>query len=316
MSTVLRGNLYVISYVIGVAFFLLINVIRRRIYHTGLLRAVIYAPVTFLFGFCGAMIIGPIYNLIASLKGFYPGIFVDVLGAVIFTAPFLLAAVNAEKAILKRRAGKAELASDPSFKPWDVSFRDTMDFVIPGAFVVFAFIKLGCAFRGCCWGVECSWGFTAQFYYSKTVFPVQAFESASLFAIAAAGHFIQYAPFYRRGMSGPFAAFLYGTARFFWEFFRWNPPEMRHFFLGVTIWQLLCILVLIVTVVWITILVRTQPREPRMKTRLLPEKEESKKNKQKKKRKTAADIIEWLPHFTPPKKVKTAPVHAKKRKRK
>ena len=316
MSTALRGNLYVACYAIGVVFFLLINVVRRKIYGAGRLRAAVYAPLTFLLGFCGAVIIGPIYNLIAYLKGFYPGIFVDVLGAVIFTSPFLLAAVNAEKAILKRRARNAALAADPSFKPWDVSFRDTMDLVIPGAFVVFAFIKLGCAFRGCCWGVECSWGFTAQFYYSKTVFPVQAFESATLFAIAAASHFIQFAPFYRRGMSGPFAAFLYGAARFFWEFFRWNPPEMRHFFLGVTIWQLLCILVLIVAGVWIYILIRTQPREPRMKVKPLPEKKEKKKSKQKKNRKTAADIKEWLPHLTPPKQEKTSPVHNKKRKKK
>ena len=265
MSTQLRGQLYVLSYVTGVALMLLITVLRRKAYKTGLLRAVIYTFITFLSGFCGACIIGLIYDLLAMLKNVVAAVFVDVLGAVVFTSLFLLAAIKIEKKILQRHVRKAEAENDKSFQPWPVSFRDTMDLVIPGAFVVFAFIKVGCSIRGCCFGVEWSWGVTAQFYYSKTVFPVQIFESASLFIIAAASHFIQKAAFYRRGMSGPFAAFLYGISRFIWEFFRYNPPEMRHFFLGLTIWQWFCILVLIIAGTWITILIRSQPREPRQK---------------------------------------------------
>ena len=277
MSTQLRGQLYVMCYVFGFLLMLLITVLRRKVYKTSLLRALIYSFITFLSGFCGAVIIGLIYDLLAMLKGITATVFVDVLGAVVFTSLFLLAAIYSEKAILKRRLRRAQTENDAVFQPWLVSFRDTMDLMIPGAFIVFTCIKIGCAFRGCCFGVEWSWGVTAQFYYNKTVFPVQIFESASLFLCALAGIFVQKASFYRRGMSGPFAAFLYGTARFFWEFYRYNPPEMRHFFLGLTIWQLFCILVWIVAGAWMIILFKTQPREP------LPKSNRTQKRKAKQK---------------------------------
>ncbi len=227
------------------------------------------------------MIIGFLYSLLVFLKNIAATNFVDVLGAVVFTSLFLLAAINIEKKILHRRVRKAEAENNKAFQPWAVSFRDTMDLVIPGAFVVFACIKFGCFLRGCCFGVEWSWGVTAQFYYGKTVFPVQIFESASLFAIAIASHYIQKASFYRRGLSGPFAAFIYGLARFFWEFFRYNPPEMRHFFLGLTIWQNFCILIWIIAGIWIAILIKSQPAEPLPKQRNKNKKRTKQKAKQK-----------------------------------
>lgn len=282
MSTQLRGQIYVLAYIAGFVLLLLITVLRRKAYQTSLKRAVVYSFITFVSGFCGAVIIGAVYTLLAMLKKIAASNFVDVLGAVVFTSLFLLAAIHIEKKLLQKRALKAtaaETTAEQAFQPWPVSFRDTMDLVIPGAFIVFACIKLGCAFRGCCFGIECSWGVTAQFYYGKTVFPVQIFESASLLVCATAGHFIQKAPFYRRGLSGPFAAFLYGTARFFWEFFRYNPPEMRHFFLGFTIWQLFCILIWVVAGIWMFILFKTQPAEPQQK------KIKPKRNKIKKTRK-------------------------------
>ena len=282
MSTQLRGQLYVMFYVIGFLLMLLITVLRRKAYKTSLKRAVAYSFITFVSGFCGAVIIGAIYSLLAMLKKIAAYNFVDVLGAVVFTSLFLLAAIYSEKAILKRRERRAQTENDTAFQPWTVSFRDTMDLMIPGAFIVFACIKIGCAFRGCCFGIECSWGVTAQFYYGKTVFPVQIFESASLFLCALAGLFIQKASFYRRGLSGPFAAFLYGIARFFWEFFRYNPPEMRHFFLGLTIWQLFCILIWIVAGIWMIILFKTQPAEPRPKREPAPKKKAKQKGTQKK----------------------------------
>lgn len=282
MSTELRGNLYVLSYAVGFVFLLLITVLRRKAYKTSLKRAVVYSFITFVSGFCGAVIIGVVYTLLAMLKKIAASNFVDVLGAVVFTSLFLLAAIYFEKKLLNRRALKAA-AEAKAFQPWHISFRDTMDLMIPGAFIVFACIKIGCAFRGCCFGVECSWGVTAQFYYGKTVFPVQIFESASLFLCALAGHLIQKASFYRRGLSGPFAAFLYGIARFFWEFYRYNPPEMRHFFLGLTIWQLFCILIWIVAGAWMIILFKTQPAEPQPKQQKKNKKRTKQKAKQKQK---------------------------------
>ena len=271
MSMELRGQLYILSYAVGFFMMTLITLIRSKAYRTGIPRAAVYSVITFLSGFTGAVIIGMIYDLLALLKNMMATVFVDVLGAVVFSALFLLAAVNTEKAIIKKRnlrTAEGETEDRPKRRPLaPVSYRDTMDLVIPGAFVFFACIKIGCALRGCCWGFECSWGVTAPSYYNKTTFPVQLFESASIFIIAVASHFVQKASFYRRGMAGPFAAFLYGVARFFWEFFRWNPPEMRHFFLWLTIWQLFCILIWAVAGTWMRILFKTQPAEPRPKRR-------------------------------------------------
>ena len=287
MSTQLRGQIYTAAYITGFVLMLLITVLRRKAYKTSLIRAVAYSFITFFSGLCGALIGGLLYDLLAYLKGIAAFVRVDVLGAVVFTSLFLLAAVGIEKKLVQRRlaliAGTAEENTSP---PRHVSFRDTMDLVIPGAFIVFACIKFGCAFRGCCFGVEWSWGVTAQYYYSKTVFPVQAFESASIFVVAVASHFIQKTSFYRRGMSGPFAAFLYGMARFFWEFFRYNPPELRHFFLGLTIWQLFCILIFIVAGTWIAILFRTQPAEPLPKKRRVKKIKKTVKNSNAKKHDT------------------------------
>ncbi len=285
MSIQLRGQLYIAAYIVGFSFLLLITVLRRKAYGTSLVRAVAYSFITFLSGFCGAYLLAQLYGLLALLKNIIAPIFVDVLGAVVLSSPFLLAAVGIEKKLLKRRLSRSA-ETEGKKAPQTVSFRDTMDLVIPGAFVVFACIKIGCAIRGCCFGVECSWGITTPSLFHKTVFPVQIFESASILAVAAASHFIQKASFYRRGLSAPFAAFLYGAARFFWEFFRYNPPSLRHYFLGLTIWQLFCILIFIVAGTWIAILFRTQPAEPLPKKRRIKKTKKTGKNLNAKKHDT------------------------------
>lgn len=261
MNIFTRILIYYALYIVGFVLMLLLSVFRCKAYNISRVRALVYSFITFLSGLCGALIIGKIYNLIASLKDWYPDIKVDVLGAVIFTSLFLLAAVYIEKAILKRRQAAPADGKEKSVPKKTVSFRDTMDLMIPGSFLVFASIKLGCMFRGCCWGVECSPGVFSP-YLQTTVFPIQIFESATIVAIVIGSYFIKQTRFYRRGMAGPLAAFLYGLARFFWEFFRWYSPETRHFFLGFTLWQIFCILVLIVAGIWLFVLYKTQPSEP------------------------------------------------------
>ena len=255
-----RSMIYYAFYAVGFALMLALSLIRCRTYRISRPRAAVYSVITFLSGYCGAWLIGKIYNLLASLKNWYPDIKVDVLGAVIFTSLFLLAAVHAEKFFLRR--GKKTAGEGG-----DVSFRDTMDLMIPGAFLVFACIKIGCMVRGCCWGVECGWGVESP-YLHTTVFPVQIFESATLFAIVAVCYYIKQTSFYRRGMAGPLAAFFYGAGRFFWEFFRWYAPETRRFFLGLTLWQVFCVLVLLVAGIWLRVLYKTQPSEPLPKDKI------------------------------------------------
>ncbi len=97
---------------------------------------------------------------------------------------------------------------------------------------------------------------------------MQTFECVTLCLIVLACILFQQTGVFRRGMTGPFAANLYGLGRFFWEFFRYNTPEMRNFLFGMTLWQLFCLLVLVVSAVWLAILYRTQPCEPLPKRKL------------------------------------------------
>lgn len=280
MQLLTRMLLYGASYAVGLILMVTVNVLRAPAYRISRKRAAVYSLITFFFGYFGAWLIGRIYHLVSGMIGGDSDITVDVIGAVIFTSPLVLAAVFAEKAFLKsKRTADADGSSSAALKA--VNFRDTLDLMITGAFFMFASIKIGCAFRGCCWGVECSWGFMSP-YIHKTVFPIQVFEAATLLFIIIVCYYIKQTPFFRRGMAGPLNAFMYGAARFFWEFLRWYTPEMRHIALGLTLWQMLCILIVIVAGIWIFILYKTQPSEPLPKSKLYLKTESLLKRKTKK----------------------------------
>lgn len=294
MELITRMLLYDATYLLGFTLMIVISLSRCRVYRISKLRAVIYCFITFLSGLLGAWLIGQIFNRIAALKDWIPGIKVDMIGAVIFTAPLVLAAVYIEKGIVKRIA--AQRAKKGNVKPvWPVSFRDTLDLMITGAFFVFASIKLGCAIRGCCWGVECGWGVETPYLPYVKVFPIQICECLTLIAIVLLVYAIKRTRFFRRGMGGPLSAFFYGAARFLWEFLRWyQTEEIRHFFLGLTLWQILCLLILLVTMIWIAVLYKTQPSEPQPKAA------------------GSGKLREWLPSFKKPEKKPI--VHSKKKK--
>ena len=256
-----RIIIYYATYAVGFILMLLLSLLRCPVYGSSRARAAAYSVITFLSGFAGALIIGVVYNFLFSLKGVETAIRVDMLGAVIFTSLFLLAAVYIEKYYWKRQAQKAAQDGAKAAPARTVSFRDTMDMMIPGSFLVFTCIKLGCHVRGCCAGVECGWGI----YFPNrdiTLFPVQLCEFASLCLILIGCYFIKQTRFFRRGMAGPLTACLYGFARFGWEFLRWYTPETRYFLFGLTLWQLFCLLVIAVSAVWLLILYKTQPGEP------------------------------------------------------
>lgn len=263
MSIFTRIFVYYGTYAAGFALMLILSLIRCGLYGISRARAAVYSFITFLSGFCGALIIGAVYNTLFSLKGIETDVRVDVVGAVIFTSLFLLAAVYIEKYFLKKRAAKTENEEEPR----TVSFRDTMDLVIPGSFFVFACIKSGCSIRGCCYGIVWEHGVRSPMADVR-LFPVQICESLTLCAIVIAGCLMMRAPFYRRGMAGPLFANMYGVARFGWEFLRFYTPEMRRFAAGLTLWQILSVLIIIVSTVWLAILFRTQPPEPLRKNRV------------------------------------------------
>ena len=142
--------------------------------------------------------------------------------------------------------------------------------------------------------MECGWGVETPYLPNIKVFPIQICESLTIIAIVMLVYGIKRTRFFRRGMGGPLSAFFYGAARFLWEFLRWYAPENRYFLFGLTLWQLICILILIVAAVWIAILYFTQPSEPQREP-------------------GAGKYKEWLPSFKKPEKKPI--VHSGKKKK-
>ena len=70
-------------------------------------------------------------------------------------------------------------------------------------------------------------------------------------------------------MAGPLTVLIYAIARFLWEFLRFYTPEYRNFFLGLSLWQLICVLVILIAGVWVLILYKTHPSEPLPKRKLI-----------------------------------------------
>lgn len=143
------------------------------------------------------------------------------------------------------------LASLASGKNW----RNITDLFAPGAFLGLAFSKFGCFVSGCCPGIECSFGI-----YNKglqmVVFPSQLFESATMVIVVAFSFW--YTLKYKKRVPGsayPVTAIAYVSTRFFWEFLRYyDIDKMKHLFLGLSFWQLWCIVVFIVSLIWLKIL--------------------------------------------------------------
>ena len=265
--------IYDASFIVGFGLLLTQNLLRCKTFHISRARAIVYSFLTLLSGGGGAMLAATVYNALAAVKGVIAGVNVDQTGALVLVPPFMAAAVGVEKWYLKRRQTAAGGTKPEQAKT--VSYRDTMDLIIPGCFVLLSITKIGCHFRGCCYGVECGWGI----YFPNrdiTLFPVQIFECVTTLLILITTYCVQHAGFFRRGMSLPFGAGLFALARFFWEFYRYYVPEMRHFALGLTFWQIVSLLLTVVFAVWFTVLYRTRPAEPLPKG-LLPKKAETKK---------------------------------------
>ena len=262
------GNrIYHAMYAVGFILMLLFNVlIYYKIFNLSRLRAFVYSLITFAYGYLGAACIGVLYNAIAALKDLVGNIRMDMIGAILFQLLWI-PTVHAIKYFKKSKAKHNWNIDSKKQNIETISFRDTFDFIVPGAFIVLACIKFGCFFSGCCFGIECDWGVFSPKIYT-TVFPIQIFEFATICLILIAMYFIKQTKFYRRGMAGPLTVALYVFARFCWEFLRYYEPEMRHFFLGLSLWQIFCVIFFVVVVVWIIVLYKTQPSEPMPKNYL------------------------------------------------
>lgn len=135
------------------------------------------------------------------------------------------------------------------------NWREITDLFAPGAFLGLAFSKFGCFLSGCCPGIEWEYG-VYNIHLEKRMFPSQICESITMVLVVAFSFW--YTQKYKKRIPGsayPVTAIVYAATRFFWEFFRYyDIDKMKHLFLGLSFWQLWCIIVFIISVIWLRIL--------------------------------------------------------------
>ena len=246
---------YYSMYIIGFAIMMAYSVVRCKKYYVSRLRAVIYTLLTYFYGVGGAMIMGRIYTAIAAARGSGDESKVAIFGAVIFTPLFLIISMMIEN--LGRRLMKKD----------KISMRDTMDLLTPGIFIILTCAKFGCALIGCCHGIGCSFGVYHPDLHMY-VFPVQICEVVSMMLMLYFVSQLESRGKLSRGEKYLVTAGIYSIIRFIWEFFRYyDVPEMKHYHLGTTYWQSVCIPVLCCMIVGFFIVhqmsqYRRIPQEP------------------------------------------------------
>ncbi len=251
---------YYAMYVIGFAIMMAYSLIKCKKYGVPRPRAVIYTLLTYIYGVGGAMIMGSIYSSAAAARGSGDMSKVAIFGAVIFTPLFLVLTMILENIIR------------PLLKRDKISMRKTMDLLTPGIFIILTCAKFGCALIGCCHGIGCSFGVYHPDLHMY-VFPVQICEVVCMMLILYLVSILEFRGKIKPGEKYFITAGLYSISRFFWEFFRYyDSPQMRNFCLGMTMWQMCCVIVLLVSVCMILLLranpeTKKRPRFPQKKKR-------------------------------------------------
>ncbi len=119
-----------------------------------------------------------------------------------------------------------------------ISFLEICDFLVPGLFLVLAFVRIGCFLSGCCYGkpTDMFWGVLHPNFPGTRIHPTQIYSSIALFFIFISTRFI----YARKDVSPPGITFfstilLYGLLRFVIEYFRADSIPIG---LGLTVAQL------------------------------------------------------------------------------
>ncbi len=247
-------NIHYLMYLVGFTLMMILNVKNYGLYHCSRKRAVLYTLLTYPCGVGSAILMGKIYNALAAAKGVIEKSNVAIFGAVIFTPLLLLFAVWIEKLVIAGKNRGKKAAALPNS-------RDTMDLLTPGIFLILTCAKLGCFFGGCCYGIVCSFGFYNTRADAK-VFPVQLCEFLTMCAVLFLCYYLKRRPFYRRGMAYPLTAAVYTVGRFVWEYLRYYPEGMNPYAFGMTVWQIFCIFVFVVSVIAVIVLYKKAPSDP------------------------------------------------------
>ena len=237
--------IYKLMYLIGFVLMMVYSVKYRERYRVGKVAAVVLTLFTYVFGVAGALAMGKIYSAI-SLKITGEGDSnVAIFGAVIFCPLLLLGLFGLQNL----------------FSGQKNDFRRQMDLLTPGIFMILTCAKFGCLMEGCCYGVAWERGIYNPKAEMK-VFPVQLFEVVSMIVVLLLARLFEKSKRFAPGMKYPVTAVLYCAVRFGWEFARYYPDQrLRRLALGMTLWQLCCIGVVLVSVgivVWLAKLRRME----------------------------------------------------------
>lgn len=239
-------------YLVGFAIMMAVNVINHEKYRIKKSKAVLYTLITYAFGVGGAMIMGSAYTRVMKNAGIKANSNVAIFGAVVFCPVFMLCLL---------------FVAEKLFGAKKSCWRDVMDLLAPGIFIILTCAKFGCFMDGCCFGREWSWGIYKA-SIEATVFPVQIFEVGTMILVLLAGYFYTFrSGKFIRGTAYPFTAAVYSVTRFCWEFMRYYPSEeARHIMFGLTFWQFCCVIVFAVSVISIVLLknVKEKPKQKKI----------------------------------------------------
>lgn len=218
------------AYIAGMIGMLAVSLIVYRKLKLKTWQALLFTVVAFLSDGLGAFLMGKVYTSFVASFGSTQISKYAIYGAV-FLTPVL---VIVSAAIIKQ--------------PW----RNIIDMVALSEMTARAFGKLGCHIGYCCAGFEWEHGvYNARF--DMNMFPVQLCEFFTMLVIIAIGFIILFkCKNYKPGILYPIMALMYAGTRFFWEFARFYTYEQeKHFFLGMSLWQVCSLIVIALSVLWL-----------------------------------------------------------------
>lgn len=269
LITISLDTLYSLIYLPALVLAIVVALKTRYKYKVSKPRCLVYLVLSLAYAFATAEFSGGIYNAILRARDVVVHQNRAIFGAILLTPLCIIATVQLEKAarklfsrVLKSKQSDEKLADAAAGSPaYTVSVRNIMDMVTPIFLIVLIFVNIRCAWVGCCFGIPCSWGIHSS-TIDTTVLPVQFFEAGCTFLIIILCYYLKQTSFFRRGMAFPLAVSFYSAARFILEFLRYYSPEERNFLLHLTLWQWLCMFVLVSSAISVFVLYNHQPSEP------------------------------------------------------
>ncbi len=138
------------------------------------------------------------------------------------------------------------------------------DVLAPAIPLFHAFGRVGCFLGGCCYGIECDWGFKYEHSIAAeangvTRLPIQLFESAGNLIIAAVLIILFRRKKLKKGMIFLLYLIMYGVLRITTEFFRGDA--IRGFLFGISTSQWISIFMILASVIVMHRLLSGKKRE-------------------------------------------------------